>query len=275
MRRRFERNAAARLLLVLLLTLPILILFFFPGGALVPGIWFWMLVLLTVMLIWSLLGRPDDERAPNFSGPQTVPPEEQPAAVQRVLAIDESLAIHGGIRVFRGALRENADTAFANLKREIGSGTVPLLQKEGDGRTAIVLLPRPVEEATMERPVRPWLHWLLLALTFFTTTFAGAAHQGINLVRDPFLFSVGLPYSVALLAILGCHELGHYFTARYHGMRVTPPFLIPVPFALGTFGAFIQMRSPAENRRALFDVAVAGPLAGLVIAIPTLYFGLN
>jgi len=274
-RRRFERNAAARLLLVLLLTLPILILFFFPGGALVPGIWFWMLVLLTVMLIWTLLGRPDDERAPNFSGPQTVPPEEQPAAVQRVLAIDESLAIHGGIRVFRGALRENADTAFANLKREIGSGTVPLLQKEGDGRTAIVLLPRPVEEATMERPVRPWLHWLLLALTFFTTTFAGAAHQGINLVRDPSLFSVGLPYSLALLAILGCHELGHYFTARYHGMRVTPPFFIPIPFALGTFGAFIQMRSPAENRRALFDVAVAGPLAGLAIAIPALYFGLK
>ena len=112
-----------------------------------------------------------------------------------------------------------------------------------------MLIPKPVEAATMERPVRPWLHWLLFGLTFLTTTFAGAAHQGINLLRDPGLFSVGMPYSVALLAILGCHELGHYFTARHHGMRVTPPFFIPVPFALGTFGAFIQMRSPAENRR--------------------------
>jgi membrane-associated protease RseP (regulator of RpoE activity) len=77
------------------------------------------------------------------------------------------------------------------------------------------------------------------------------------------------------LAILGVHELGHYFTARYHQIHVTPPYFIPVPFALGTFGAFIQMRSPTENRRALFDVAVAGPLAGLVIAVPALLLGLR
>lgn len=127
----------------------------------------------------------------------------------------------------------------------------------------------------MERPSRPWVHWLLFVLTILTTTWAGALHQGINLLQDPSQFTVGLPYALGLLAILGVHELGHYFMARDHGMNVTPPYFIPVPFALGTFGAFIKMKSPPEHRRALFDVAVAGPLAGLVVAIPALVLGLK
>src|SRR5919205_1165964 len=94
--------------------------------------------------------------------------------------------------------------------------------------------------------VRPWVHWGLFAVTLVTTTMAGAAQQGVNLLRAPSRFPVGLPYALGLLAILGVHELGHYFTARRHGMRVTPPYFIPAPFGLGTFGAFIRMRSPAE-----------------------------
>jgi peptidase M50-like protein len=101
------------------------------------------------------------------------------------------------------------------------------------------------------------LHWLLFGLTVITTTWAGAGHQGVDLVQEPGRFTVGLAYSVGLLLILGVHELGHFFVARRHAINVTPPYFIPVPFGLGTFGAFIQMRSPPANRKALFDVAVA------------------
>jgi membrane-associated protease RseP (regulator of RpoE activity) len=125
----------------------------------------------------------------------------------------------------------------------------------------------------MEHRVRPWVHILLFLITIATTTLAGAAQQGVDLLREPGRFTAGLPFSLSLLAILGCHEMGHYFAARRHGVNVTPPYFIPVPFALGTFVAFIKMRSPTENRRQLFDIAIAGPLAGLVVALPVLYFG--
>jgi Zn-dependent protease len=120
-----------------------------------------------------------------------------------------------------------------------------------------------------------WVHGALLLLTFGTTTWAGALHQGVNLLDDPGRFAIGLPYSVGLLLILGAHELGHYFAARRHRIQVTPPYFIPAPFALGTFGAFIRISGPIPDRRALFDVAVAGPFAGLAFAIPALLFGLR
>jgi membrane-associated protease RseP (regulator of RpoE activity) len=92
----------------------------------------------------------------------------------------------------------------------------------------------------------------------------------------------GLPYALALMAILSIHELGHYLVAKSYKMRTTLPYFIPVPpleflsakFILGTFGAFIQMRSPVPNRKALFDVGIAGPLAGFVVTIPLLIWGL-
>jgi len=100
-------------------------------------------------------------------------------------------------------------------------------------------------------------------------------HQGVDILQNPANFTVGLPYSIGLLIILGAHELGHYFAARQHHIQVTPPYFIPAPFALVTFGAFISMRGTVQDRRALFDVAVAGPLAGLVFAIPALVIGLQ
>jgi membrane-associated protease RseP (regulator of RpoE activity) len=87
---------------------------------------------------------------------------------------------------------------------------------------------------------------------------------------------VGWPYAVSLLAILLAHEFGHYFIGRARGAAVTLPYFIPFPFSqIGTMGAFIQMKSIPKNKRALFDLAVAGPLAGLVVAIPVLLIGLS
>jgi membrane-associated protease RseP (regulator of RpoE activity) len=223
-----------------------------------------------------VLGVPADEAVavPVVAGPRMLLPDEQPAVIRQVM--DVRLATeHNGVMAFRGPLRQPAEQVFEQLKRESGQQVVPLVQEDEQLGAAVVLVPKPAEQAARERPVRPWVNWLLFGLTVLTTTWAGAAHQGVDLLREPGRFAVGLPYALGLLAILGVHELGHYFTAKHHGLRVTPPYFIPGPFAPGTFGAFIQMRSPTENRRALFDVAVAGPLAGLAVAIPALLIGLR
>lgn len=125
-------------------------------------------------------------------------------------------------------------------------------------------------------PPKPklWLHALLLLLTFVTTSIAGA---GVEILDDWRNITSGLPFSLALLGILGVHEMGHYLVARRYGVDATLPYFIPAPplLGIGTFGAFIRMRSPTPNRRALFDVGAAGPWAGLFAAIPALYFGLR
>ena len=85
----------------------------------------------------------------------------------------------------------------------------------------------------------------------------------------------GLPFALSFLAILGAHELGHYFAARHHRVAVTLPYFLPFPSIWGTLGAFIQLRSPTKNQKQLFDVGIAGPLAGLAIAVPLLFWGLS
>src|SRR5262249_28989859 len=122
--------------------------------------------------------------------------------------------------------------------------------------------------------VRPLLHAALFLATFLTTTATGAleAHrmEAIAPIRD------GLPYSLPLMFILLCHELGHYIVARMHGVPASLPYFIPLPpgMGLGTLGAVIGMRRVTTDRRELIDVGAAGPLAGLAVAIPILVYGL-
>lgn len=125
---------------------------------------------------------------------------------------------------------------------------------------------------------RLWLHILLFLLTLLTTTAAGALQNGVDLFSDPAQLASGLPFAVTLMTILLVHEMGHYLMSRYHGVRASLPFFLPAPpfpFIIGTFGAFIRMESPPPDRRSLFDVGAAGPLAGLVLAVPAVVIGLE
>ncbi len=142
----------------------------------------------------------------------------------------------------------------------------------------------------------------LFLLTLVTTLFAGASYNLMShlpentaslfsfsdesadlfnldlwrqVLRRPSLLGYGTSFAFPLLLILGAHEMGHFFACRYHGIRATLPHFLPAPTWFGTFGAFIRIRGPIPSRRALFDVGVAGPLAGFLVTIPVLVYGLG
>lgn len=93
------------------------------------------------------------------------------------------------------------------------------------------------------------------------------------LYQNPAALLAGLPFAITLMTILLAHELGHFFACRHHHIRTTYPFFIPAPTLIGTFGAFILLRSPIRNVRALFDVGASGPFVGFVLAVPALVYG--
>jgi membrane-associated protease RseP (regulator of RpoE activity) len=136
------------------------------------------------------------------------------------------------------------------------------------------------EGAAAPRKQRLLLHVGLFLGTFLTTTATGALHahgSWTPSLSDIAPISDGLSYSLPLMLILLCHELGHYFAARRHGVDASLPFFIPLPpgFGLGTLGAVIGMRDVATDRKKLIDVGAAGPIAGLIVAIPVIVIGLK
>jgi membrane-associated protease RseP (regulator of RpoE activity) len=152
--------------------------------------------------------------------------------------------------------------------------------------------PLPASEPALHWQPRPkfkdrvWWHVLLLLLTIASTTTVGVNHY-LSFIADysgtpiralPLtavqLLLRGVWYSGTILAILGCHELGHYFACRYYDVDASLPFFLPVPNLTGTLGAFIRIREPIPTKRMLFDIGIAGPIAGFAVAVPTLFLGI-
>jgi membrane-associated protease RseP (regulator of RpoE activity) len=219
--------------------------------------------------------------------PAVAPPPEYLSAtaellrpiVEEVMVIREDAVRHGAL-LWRGRLRTAPSRALPLLlTRWRPWGYTPFLRAEG---SEVALQAVPLAEATAPR--RVGIHVVLFVLTCVSTLIAGAAFRG-SPTFDAFrstlvgtLFVSGVPFAATLLTILAVHEFGHYFTARRHGAVVSLPYFIPAPpplFLFGTLGALIQMRSPARDRNALFDIAAAGPLAGLAVALPALVVGLE
>lgn len=162
------------------------------------------------------------------------------------------------------------------------------LEVESRPYEVIVVSPRPRQ--------RYWLHALLLLATFFTTLMVGTRLEA-NFLQGKAVFSLGddtvplfpigfiaehpariwmgLPFSISLMTILLAHEMGHYLYCLRYGVYATLPFFIPAPTLIGTMGAFIRIKSPIRSRAALFDIGIAGPIAGFVVAVLVLFASLT
>jgi membrane-associated protease RseP (regulator of RpoE activity) len=204
--------------------------------------------------------------------------------VSQILNIEE--ITWGGAQLnfvvrYRGHLTKDSIEAYDQIAAALKPHRItPLFLEENEMHT--VLLKQGVIEPT---PSNPWTNLALFLLTLVSMLFVGGvyAYEGdatdfLQLVKEIFgNIQSGLPFAGSLLAILLAHEFGHYLAGRYHKTAVTLPYFIPfpLPYSFGTMGAFIQLKEPPKNKRILHDIGIAGPLAGLVVAIPVLLFGLS
>lgn len=223
------------------------------------------------------------------------PPSEHLIALEERLheCVEDVLAVRdrqlrGSVAVFRGDLRVPHERALDMLLLRFAPlGYTPFLRADGSG-VSVQAWPL-AEVAQRPRHVRALT---LFGLTVVSTFLAGAfffvgseTFDAYRALRFPGWLVSGAPFALTLLGILGVHELGHYFTARHYRASVSLPYFLPLPpiwiptvgmlFTFGTLGAIIRMRSPARDRNSLFDIAAAGPLAGLLVAIPALVLGLT
>jgi membrane-associated protease RseP (regulator of RpoE activity) len=262
------------------------------------------LLLYWFLLQWGRISPPIDPATATergASGGATVPIAPEPANLRPINKAEESslqncfpwsiyylqaIEYRPQAVVCRGQLRSKPEVAYQtvreNVEQRFGDRFYVVFQEGAAGKPffALVTNPRSRQNGTpiQETVTRPVVAALLLICTLLTTTLAWLHLTGKSAPLSWESLALGLPYALSLMAILGVHELGHYLTARRYRIQATLPYFIPVipmpPLVAGTIGAFIQMRSPIPNRRALFDVGIAGPLWGLAVTLPLLVWGL-
>ncbi len=210
------------------------------------------------------------------------------AALGQVMRIENHTIHEAPVELieFTGTLLTPSDEAFDHIyARFTEVGYTPTLSQR-DGKEIVIAQHGIVQPTASQTSTNVILLVLTIASTWFVgIQYAGGEQLAVAFERyngdiframfsDPQFVIGGLPYVLALLGILGVHEMGHYVAARLHKANVTLPYFIPMPFGLGTMGAVIRLKSPIKNRKQLFDIGVAGPLAGLAIAVPLLMIGL-
>jgi len=214
-------------------------------------------------------------------------PEILTALVARVFRIDDVTlgdARKGFVARYRGHLLfEDSAAAYDRLADSLKPYEItPLFRQEHEEQ--IVLL-----AAGVVRPKQsnPWVNLLFFLATLFSVLYTGAvfAFDGapdadfVALLKDSLIHIWrGWPFAASLLGILLAHEFGHYLAGRYHKTSVSLPYFLPLPYPLsflGTLGAFIQLKERPKNKRILLDIGIAGPLAGMVVAVPVLLLGLS
>ena len=161
------------------------------------------------------------------------------------------------------------DRAFDEIRKElVPKGYIPFLSEDGEHFLEVTRRPN-----VKFRGV--YVNIIMLVLTLASTIYVGSIYA-INFVSDPRDLGLRVLYgfvffSLPLMLILGIHETGHYIVARHHKVRASLPFFIPFPVTLGTFGAFISLRDPIPNRRAMTEIGVAGPIFGFLTALPLVF----
>ncbi len=215
-------------------------------------------------------------------------PEVDTAAITEIvkeLFEIESMMLGGTKQGYRlrydGKLKHSdSELAYDQLAEAIKPyGLTPLFRENEHNQRILIVNQRP------EPKLGPlWVNILLFILTILSVMFTGAQFSATD-VTNPFqlplmdflrYFLGGWPFTVSLLGILLAHELGHYFVGRARGEKVTLPYFIPFPLSVfGTMGAFISMKKIPKNKKHLMDIGIAGPLIGLLVAVPVLFIGLS
>lgn len=210
--------------------------------------------------------------------PQSLQPDEAAGGAIVLMIREPKLLVR-----FDGRLTVESEAAYAILEATCKPLNMTPVLREAAGKHHIYIV-----DGRTQPEKRGWTWNLILFIATLISVLYVGTLMAINEIgfENPFRALVlaqnpwreiwrGIPYAASILLILGAHELGHYFAARWRHVAVTLPYFLPFPWGMfGTFGAFIQLREPMRNRKVLFEIGAAGPLAGLIFAVPILLIGL-